>query len=430
MSHRYPVALAAALVATSFAAVVACNSQQQDAAEHKIARSQQPRQTQPSVSDGDFAKQVSASNGLALEILKRVTSADEGGFVGPHSISSALAMLQAGARSETRNEINKTLRFVLDDDALHASFNRLDLAIAKDAADSDIELSSANALWAQLDLPLETSYLDRLATSYDAGVHLLDFNKQPEKSRETINAWISQQTHERIPQLFEKGAINQSTLAVLTNAVYFKAKWATQFSRYGTQPAPFSTPKGSTTVQMMTGTFNTRYGKGADYEAITLPYQGGRFSMLVLVPETGKLSALRQRLDENVLAGIVDGLKDERARLSLPSLEVRSSYPLHETLQAMGLLAPFTAGADFSGLTSRNVAVAQIVHKTFLKVDETGSEAAAATGITVDASSAPPEETVSLTVDRPFLLFIRHDATGAILFAGQITDPSKYGPRS
>ena len=124
MSHRYPVALAAALVATSFAAVVACNSQQQDAAEHKIARSQQPRQTQPSVSDGDFAKQVSASNGLALEILKRVTSADEGGFVGPHSISSALAMLQAGARSETRNEINKTLRFVLDDDALHASFNR------------------------------------------------------------------------------------------------------------------------------------------------------------------------------------------------------------------------------------------------------------------------------------------------------------------
>jgi serpin B len=283
-----------------------------------------------------------------------------------------------------------------------------------------------NAIWGQKGYPFLDAYLDTLAVNYGAGLRVLDFQAAPDQSRVVINDWVAEQTEDRIKDLIPQGAIDKLTRLVLTNAVYFNAAWASQFEEAATSDGVFHRPGGSdVTVPMMHQSGYFQYAEYDDYAAIELPYDGLELSMLILVPSEGSLGSFEQRLTSALAQESIAGLVGQPVVLSMPRFKVESSFGLNDALSSLGMTAAFDqSAADFSGMDgARDLYITDVVHKAFVDVDESGTEAAAATAVIVGATSAPAQP-VQLTIDRPFVFAIRDIPTGTILFLGRVTDPS------
>jgi len=396
----------------------------------EVLKSDKERITSPDVSTSEQALLVEGNSAFAFELYKALKGEEGNLFYSPYSISVALAMTYAGANGETAQQMAATLHYLLEQDRLHPAFNWLDAELAtrgEGAAGKDGEgfrLNIVNAIWGQKDYEFLTDFLDILAENYGAGLRILDFITETEKSRLAINDWVSDQTEGRIEDLIPQGAIDALTRLVLTNAIYFNAAWEYPFDEDMTADGPFYLlDGGQVTVPMMKQTESFGYTEGEGYQAVELLYDGGELSMVVLLPEAGQFEAFEEGLQAQQVCTIISGLQPTEVALTMPQFEFDSEFSLKDTLAGMGMPIAFSSGADFSGMTGNpELFISDVVHKAFVAVDEAGTEAAAATAV-IMTLTAVPEPPVEVTIDRPFIFLIRDIETGAILFVGRVMNP-------
>ena len=407
----------------------------------KTARSNLKREQYPNVPYTDI-NTLERDNALfAFDLYKTLINkrSKKNLFVCPYSISLAMSMTYAGARGGTANEIARTMHFDLPQEKLHPAFNYLDLELTRKVQEYqfegyDFELSIANALWGQAGFKFNRSFLDTLAINYGAGLNLLDFANQPEESIKIINQWVSEKTHGKIKDLLSSDSIGNKTFLIITDAIYFKADWKISFDKDLTKIKPFHALDGTkVNVKMMDMGDNDvfPYIQTNDYQMVALPYEGDDLSMVLLLPEKGKFDKVEKELNGDKFLDMLDSLTDREGSVSMPSFELRDSMSLKKTFKSMGMQTPFGALADFSGITTDvYLYIDDIIHKTFLKINEKGSEAAGATAVIIMYDSGiggneePPPEPFRMVLDRPFIYAIVDRRTDTILFIGRMVKPT------
>ncbi len=399
----------------------------------KVAQSDLPRDKNPNVSPADLSAVVDGNNVFALNLYQSLRSTDGNVVFSPYSISLALAMAYAGAHGETELQMADALHFTIPQERLHPAFNQLDLDLTREGQPGTnngqpLQLDIANAVWAEQSFVFLKIYLDLIARNYGAGVQLADFVNQPEAVRSGINQWVSAQTHQKIRDLIPEGALDPMTKLVLVNAIYFKADWENQFDPIDTKDAPFHLLDGSVSqVKMMSNDFSAvPYSTGNGYQAVELNYLGDTASMDIVIPDVGKFEDFESQLNTQKLADILTGMQPTPLSLGLPKFSFKTNFNLGQQLSGLGMPNAFDPNlADFSGMTGgRDLFISKVLHQAFVAVDEKGTEAAAATSV-IMAPTSMMQSGVNLTIDRPFIFFIRDLPNKQILFAGRVLDPTK-----
>ena len=392
------------------------------------------RESAPQADLADKQELAAGNNAFALDLYQAVRGESENVFFSPYSISLALAMTYAGANGDTERQMAEALHFTLPEDRLHPAFNALDqeLASRKDSGGQGADgkgfrFNIVNDLWGQKDYQFQAAFLDTLAKNYGAGLRLLDFAAQPEAARQNINSYIADKTEDRIKDLIPEGAIDPLTRLVLTNAIYFNAAWQTPFEKSLTKDAPFTKLDGSTVnvpMMEMPSYESMAYVDGEGYTAVALPYENPSLSMLILLPDEGGFDAFEGSLDAARLESILAELQFTSVRVKMPKFKIEGQFELGNTLTGLGMVDAFDPDlADFSGMNGkRDLYIGSVIHKSFVNVDEQGTEAAAATAVIMETASAPMEM-IDLTIDRPFLFLIRDVTTNTTLFVGRVAAP-------
>jgi len=386
----------------------------------------------PDITDTDLAA-LSAGNGeFALALFGRLCleSGDGNVTISPYSISSALAMTWAGASGTTAEEMASVLGFDMDPPLVHAGFRRISEMLGPEARaelceGAPVELDAANAVWAEAGFRLLDPFVGTVTECYGAEARNVDFSGDPEAQRRIINGWVAEKTNGRIEDLLGPGSVSCATRVILTNAVYFKGSWIEEFDPDQTFDGAFTTLEGEEkTVPLMHRTADTDYYDGEGYRAVSLPYSDGAARMVAILPDRD-IREFEQRLAVDDLKAMTAGFARREVFLAMPRFECTSSYSLPPVLSGMGMPSAFDPlEADFSGMTGgRDLFVSDVVHKAFVKVDETGTEAAAATGAAMALTAMPQEQPVQFVLDRPFLFLIIDDLTGTVLFMGRVADP-------
>lgn len=398
-----------------------------------VVQSDKPRDTQPNVSASDLQKLAADNRAFAFNLYQQMRSQGGNLFYSPHSISVALAMTYAGARNETTSQMRQALHFTLPDSSLHPAFNALQQALAErekpknNEKESNFRLNVVNALWGQKGYTFLPAYLDLLALNYGAGMRLLDFKADAEAARQVINQWVAEQTADKIKDLIPPSALDQATTLVLTNAIYFNAKWLHQFNPGSTTSSPFNLRDGSP-INVPTMHISQQFGyyRGEGITAVELPYTGSEVSMILLIPDQGNFDQAEQKLTAEQWDAVVKGMHYTQVNLAMPKFKFSSEVALNGPLSRSGMPIAFQPErADFSGMDgTKTLYISDVLHKAYINLDEFGTEAAAATAVVVGATSMPAEP-VDLIVDRPFLFAIQDKPTGEILFLGRVTDPTK-----
>jgi serine protease inhibitor len=362
---------------------------------------------------------------FGLDLFRRLADARADGnlVVSPLSAGLAVSMLANGATGQTRAGIEQALATGMGLDDL----NTANAALAQALRSDDVELAVANSLWAQQGVPFLPSFMDVNRRFYNAEVATLDFGSP--QAAERINRWASDNTRGRITQMVEP-PLPGDLILYLMNAVYFKGRWQDEFRPQATRPRTFHAPGGDVQRPMMARTGQYGFLDGEGFSAVRLPYRGGRFAMYVLLPDAGQtLASLRGRLTAQAWQGWMGGFGTREVQLVMPRYRMNLESRLNAPLRAMGMdqafdqtRASFGAMLEASYLARRNAYVSEAKQKVFIEVNEEGTEAAAVTGVEVRTTSAAPPPT-EFVVDRPFIVAIRDDQTGALLFIGQVTDP-------
>ena len=368
---------------------------------------------------------ATANNAFGIELFQKVINANQGKnvFLSPYSISSALAMTYAGARSKTAEEMADTLRYGDASDAIHISFQTLTEDLQKSGQEG-CRLYVANALWGQQDYSFQKEFLGLVDRHYAGGFNTVDYIGATERARKRINQWIMQHTAEKIKELLAKGDIDVDTRLVLTNAIYFKGDWAQRFSEQNTRKNPFWLESGkSVDVPMMTNSGVYSYAEPEDtLQVLELPYEGDDLTMVVLLPRKGR-RALEPDLTSQNLAAWLSALHKEEVELFLPKFKFQSKFYLKTILKAMGMHDAFDERADFSAMTGRkDLYIGKVIHQADIEVNEEGTEAAAATAVVMQRKSISLR--VMFRADHPFIFLIRHKPTGTILFTGKVMNPN------
>lgn len=389
--------------------------------------------------EAGVAEVVAANNAFTFDLYRDLTARDTGNiFFSPYSISTALGMTYEGARGETAREIASVFGFSQDDATRRSSMARLYNTLNKQ--DAPYALKTANALWVQNEYSLLPSFTEAVATYYGGRASNVDFKLDTEGARQTINAWVAERTENKIQDLFASGTLTPLTRLVLTNTIYFKGDWLTQFDAAQTTNQPFFTSAGSSVVVPLM----QRTGEGAEYryaetdevQVLELPYQGEELSMLAVLPTEiegrGPDTAvydLEDSLNEGQINAWMSQLYTQRVDVFLPKFKLETKYKLNDSLKTLGMPSAFDGDvADFSGMSGmRDLYIGLVVHQAFVEVNEEGTEAAAATGVAMMRTSmlVDPELIPVFRADRPFLFLIRENATGAILFVGRVMEPGE-----
>jgi serpin B len=403
-------------------------------------------------SAAEFDPAATATNQLGLELFRQAaTEEKEGNLVlSPFSIQSALAMTYAGAEGDTRTEMAKVLHFPPDDAPLTTSFGALREALNEIAQKSTgtatqrqrvkasvdtIEWHVANRLFGQSGYEFRQPFLALVKDGYAAPFESLDFRGAAELSRGKINAWVEEQTRKKIRDLIPVRGVDKDTRLVLVNALYLKAPWHMKFEKAATQARPFHV-RGveAKEVPAMSQTTNFGYAKRDGFAALTLPYLGGELQLLILLPDDrAGLNALTKKVTADVLRDCAK-MEPRKIALQLPKFRIEGgTLPLGKMLQALGMKTAFDfpqGSANFDRIAPRKpddyLKISEVFHKTFLALDEEGTEAAAATAVAMPrvASAMPVEKPLLVVqVDHPFLFAIQHRESGMCLFLGHVVDP-------
>jgi len=368
---------------------------------------------------------VNANNQFAFDLYSELTKSETGNiFFSPYSISAALAMTYEGAKGQTADEIKSVFHFP-ENGILRPNFAKIYNDINE--ANKAYELVTGNAIWVQQDYPLLEDYTSRIERYYGGKAANLDFAKEPEKSRQTINSFIEEQTNKKIKGLLPPGSLKPLTRLVLTNAIYFKGRWLWEFNpKYTKEMDFYVTPSNIVKTPMMymkpaKARFN--YADLGDLQILELPYKGNKISMLILLP-TENLDAIEPSLTPEKLEEWKNQMQETKLdAIYLPKFKFNTKYRLKKALKALGMPTAFSGEADFSGMTTaEKIWIDFVIHQAYVKVDEKGTEAAAATAVG-GATSAPPRNIFK--ADHPFIFIIQQKDTGNILFLGRVIDPTK-----
>ncbi len=379
------------------------------------------------VSKEDASQLAHDGTTFGFELYKTVAAESEAGdnlFLSPWSVHAALAMTYAGARGQTANEMRSALSLSLEGDALHRAFQAQTAALVGEHDGNTV--SVGNAFFAGVGYPFRPEYLSVLRTSYGAEAQNVDFAGNPDRGRKVVNNWVENQTNRKIKDLFPQGSIDAMTRLVLANAIHFLGKWEDEFNADETRDEPFLLAGGGeATAPLMRDTRDVDYHRGEGFQAVRVPYKGGRLAMIILLPDDRDgLPALEQRVSAEFLSSVTGGLHHTEVYLFFPKFEFDASFSLAAALQSLGMKAAFGDGADLSGMDgTKNLFIQSVRHKAYVRVDEKGTEAAAATGVAADLT-AMPEAPPLFRADHPFLFLIQDRETGALLFLGRLVKPT------
>jgi serine protease inhibitor len=361
---------------------------------------------------------IGASNAFGFDLLKEVTAEtpDRTVFLSPFSASMALGMTLNGAAGPTWEAMRDALRFQgLEEDEINAAYRGLLELIT--GLDPTVQVAVANSVWYREGLPLLSSFRRRVEESFDAAVRGLDFGAPGAAA--TINDWVREATRGRIEEMVDDPIPGQ-VVAYLMNATWFKAGWTEPFNRELTRTAPFHLPDGTTRpVELMMRDDTLAHAGNGRWGAVDLPYGGGAFAMTVVVPRgRTTLPEVLAELDAPGWEALVGELRASRVMVSLPRFELEWEGSLNDALRAMGMGRAFDPGADFSRMVEGGgIWIDEVKQKSFVRVDEEGTEAAAVTSVAM-VSSMPPE----VRADRPFLFVLRERLSGTILFMGAVQE--------
>ncbi|KAM4684559.1 heterochromatin-associated protein MENT-like [Amazona ochrocephala] len=373
-----------------------------------------------------------ANTTFALDLLRKLCENRSGQnlFFSPFSISSALSMVLLGSKGNTGVQIVKVLSLKKAEDA-HSGYQSL-LSEINDPNTKYI-LRTANRLYGEKTFEFLASFVELSQKSYHAGLEKTDFMRAWEDSRKQINGWVEERTEGKIQNLLAEGIIDSLTRLVLVNAIYFKGNWAKQFDKERTAEVPFQINKEETKpVQMMCrkDKFNMTYIWDLQTKVLELPYVGNELSMIILLPDAIQdgSTGLERLERELTYEKVIDWLNPQameciEVKVSLPRFKLEENYGLKPLLSSMGMPDAFDLGkADFSGISAGNeLVLSEVIHKSFVEVNEEGTEAAAATaGVIMMRCAMIVEEFIA---DHPFLFFIRHNKTSTILFCGRFCSP-------
>jgi serine protease inhibitor len=376
--------------------------------------------------DNVDSRLVKANTSFALNLFQALLEETPGEniFISPASISLALAMTYNGAAGETADAMKEVLQFQgMSIEEINAAFS--DLQTILQNPDPKVELSVANSLWARQGVDFYDEFLQRNRDSYRAEVASLDFDL-PEAAA-TINRWVEQKTKDKIKDLIEP-PIDPDTVLFLINAIYFQANWSYPFDQKRTQEIPFHLSDGSSKqhpVMFREGEF--QYLDGDGFQAVAIPYgETGRLSMNIFLPGPEQsLESFYRQLSPEAWDEWLRSFKKTEGSIGLPRFKFEYESSLNDALKALGMEIAFDdTAADFSAMrpTPPRLYIAEVKHKTFVEVNEKGTEAAAATSVEIKAESAPMDW-FNMTVDRPFFFSIVDNNTNSILFMGSVTEP-------
>jgi serpin B len=388
--------------------------------------------------DEDLSAVAQGDSAFALDLYGRLKEKPGNLFFSPVSVSAALAMTMMGARGNTETEMAKVLRLEIARDSLHPALGALirDLNSRKirgeyeaDKGKPAFELVIANSLFGQKGYAFLPEFIEGNRKAYNAGFSELDFRSNPEKSRLAINAWVLGKTRKRVKDILAPGTVTPDTRIALANALYFLAPWASQFKAVATKVETFR-PGADAPVKVafMRQMDSFRIGGMGDSDVLILPYRGGDLAMAILLPRTvDGLPALEAGLEARAFWAALRSAAQAEVDVKIPKFKIESTFELKDTLVAMGMKdACSQKDADFSGITGgKELFVGLVAHKTFVAVDENGSEAAAATVVLMGVTGMPPRKEKEFVADHPFLFAIVDLKTETVLFLGRVANPAK-----
>jgi len=380
------------------------------------------------ISTEGLSNVVDANNKFAIDLYSKYKTNEGNVFFSPYSISTALAMTYEGARGQTAEEMQKVFYFPEDSNTMRNGYANLYAEINK--PDKKYKLSVANALWAENDFQFLDEYFNVVDQYYNGKVTNLDFKRDPEGSRVTINNWVEDKTNDKIKDLIPSGVINSMTRLVLTNAVYFKGEWVKQFNKDDTIERDFTTDSNNIVKAFMMQRTDDEsiynYGENNILQILEMPYSGDDLSMLIILPKDNNLEDVEKSFTTDELSDWKDELKEQRVNVFLPRFKFETKYFMAEDLAEMGMPTAF-GNADFSGMTGKmDLAISQVIHQAFVEVNEEGTEAAAATAVIMKETSAGPGgPTIPVfNANHPFIFIIQQKDTGNILFMGRVSNPT------
>ena len=374
--------------------------------------------------DDKSAILVENDNAFGLEVFQKIRkeSDEENLMISPLSISVALAMAYNGADGSTKTEMEQTLRLNgLTPEEINNSYKMLIEALQ--SIDKDVVFEIANAIYSHQGFPVKQSFYDINKNYYDAEVNSLDFGNP--STIETINNWVADKTHDKIEKIIYD--LSPDARMVLLNAIYFYGTWAKEFDENGTKMLNFRLDDGSyKEVAMMSKEDKLEYSKNDLFSAIKLPYGTGQYNMLVIRPEDGKSSQdiIDELETENWKNWNNNFELTEHVVVTMPRFKYAFEMQLNDVLKEMGMLKAFSSSeANFSKISEQFLYISSVIHKSYIDVNETGTEAAAVTAIVFETTSMPSDPKTYFTVDKPFIYAITEKDTGAILFIGEVQNP-------
>lgn len=366
---------------------------------------------------------AAAQNAFAWDLFFQLAPAAGNLFFSPFSIAMCLAQVTAGARGDTAAQLHQAFHTESLGDGAWNGAGSLELLLEEAATGEDtFQLNVANSAWAQEGFAFEQAYLDALARYFGSEIMVTDFEEDPEDPRTTINEWVSDETNEMIPELFPGGSITELTRLVLANAIYFNARWETEFHPSETNEGEFTLGDGSTTTaQFMSRRGNIGVADQDGFLAAQLPYKGGRFSMMVILPPEFGPAGTAPAISQEIVDRLASNMDIGDTQLAMPKFAFEFGQSLKDSLKALGVEAVFDpAQADLSGIAPPDdLHVSDVFHKAIVRTDERGTEASAATGVVVGVTSMPRQ----FRADRPFFFVIRDSETEALLFVGRLSEP-------
>jgi len=374
---------------------------------------------------------ASASNAFGFDLFGQLRAAPGNLVFSPASVTLGLVVPWSGAHGDTAAAFAKALHLDGDPVDLLPAWGQLLSTLQQ--PDRVARVRVANRLYGDKGVAFEAPYLEAVNAAFDAGLEPVDFKGAPEAARADINAWVSDRTEKRIPDLLREGAVTSDTRLVVVNAVYFLARWLHPFEASQTRPAPFHAAGASRDVPTMHQEASFPFTARDGLQALEMPYEGEKLAMLLVLPDAvDGLEDLESSIDAARLDALVAALAPTRVAVAVPRLEIdpAGSLPLKGALESLGLGVAFDrAAADFGGIAGATnpadrLALEDVFHEAFVRVDEAGTEAAAATGATMGVTSLPPPAEAEFRADHPFLFFIRDVGTGLVLFAGRVADPA------
>jgi len=371
---------------------------------------------------------VKGSNQFMCDLYAKLAARQDDVFFSPYAMSSALALLERGARGKTDEELRAALHLPRQDETVNAVCS--EVAAEMQAEKQGYRLAVANGIWTQQGEPFQPAFLNDATKVFHAGLEALNFIADTEPSRAKINAWISGQTADKIKELLPAGAVTRDSRLVVTSAVYFKGTWACKFKKTATLKEDFHLATRKTVkTELMHQSESFNYASDDNCQVVELPYKGAELAMLVLLPVKTDLDCqkLEAGLNADYIRGAIDQLGHRPVILTLPKWKFGQSYDMTPPLQELGITQAFDDKADFSGINGRKeLRVSAVVHRADIDVNEEFTEATAGTAVVSGAAGGvgAPEPPVVFRADRPFVYLIYHRVNRTVLFMGRLTNPT------